>query len=542
MVTMRNCFVYVFLMTLFPGAVILAQSTETERFSKRIENIAVEYYRIGDYKKALEGYLMLDSVSPGNTYYNHRIGICYLNSSQKSKAFPYLEFAYQQEDAPDNILFDLARAYHYGLEFDKAIIMYESFRKQIQYQQAGNKSIDITEADIATYIQQCRNGKRFIANPELHTRVENLGPDVNSSYTDFGPLINRQEDLLIFTSKRGATENTKPDPLTGQFYENVFVSRYIDGSWEESFSIGEPINQDQAHNAAVGLSPDGKLLFLYKGDDSFLSSRVSGNLYLSRISGGLWQDPEKIEVINTKSWESSASITEDGTMLVFSSDRPGGFGGTDLYMSKKMTNGAWGTPQNLGGYINTTEDEDGPFIHPEGNKLYFSSKGHDSMGGYDIFYSEYLEDKKRWTRPVNMGFPINSADDDIFFVWSADGNRAYFSSEREDSYGETDIYLLTLSDDKSSMITVRTEIRDKLDQSAVNAKITVREKLNNRLIGLFDTSEEEGSTCAIPLRTGRNYQFSIDAKGYRMEVFDVDLAQTVPDEELIQNVTLTRNQ
>ncbi len=135
-----------------------SQDKEAERFSNRIENIAKEYYRIEDYEKALEGYLMLDSIDPGNTLYKYRIGISYLNSSAKSRAYPYLEFVYQQEDAPEDILFELARAYHLGMEFDKAIIMYESYKKQIQFLNPEDRSNKTNEKETDQYIQQCRNG------------------------------------------------------------------------------------------------------------------------------------------------------------------------------------------------------------------------------------------------------------------------------------------------------------------------------------------------------------------------------------------------
>jgi tetratricopeptide (TPR) repeat protein len=444
-----------------------SQDQGTDKFSKRIENIAKEYYRIGDYEKALEGYLMLDSVNPVNTEYNYRIGICYLNSSSTSLAYPYLEFAYQQADAPEGILYELARAYHLGMAFDKAIIMYESYKKQMRFLTPENKSDKFNEAEIDHLIQQCRNGLVLVRDPFLNISVINLGPEINSEYDDFAPLVNKSEDLLIFTSKRKTTDNTKSDPLTGQYYENILVAYLSDGKWTKASSIGPIINQEDIHNSAVGLSPGGELLFIYKGNSGRFTSRISGDLFLSTGGKGKWEKPVKIDAINSRSWESSATISEDGSFLVISSDRQGGYGGTDLYICRKDPDGQWSTPKNMGAYINTRYDEDGPFIHPEGNKLYFSSKGHNSMGGYDIFYTEYQEDKKRWLRPVNMGFPINSADDDVYFVWSADGERAYFSSQREDTYGNSDIYMLTRDDDGSILVKASGEVRDKIDHMPI---------------------------------------------------------------------------
>ncbi len=518
-----------------------SQDKEAERFSNRIENIAKEYYRIEDYEKALEGYLMLDSIDPGNTLYKYRIGISYLNSSAKSRAYPYLEFVYQQEDAPEDILFELARAYHLGMEFDKAIIMYESYKKQIQFLNPEDRSNKTTETETDQYIQQCRNGLRYVREPFINTSINNLGPNINSEYDDFAPLLNKSEDLLILTSKRKATEKTKSDPLTGQYYENVFISHLSNGAWKEVSSIGQPINQDNIHNSAIGLSPEGDLLFLYIGDDDRFSSRISGDLYLSSSQNGQWENPMKIDAINSKFWESSATVSQDESVLVISSDRQGGYGGTDLYISRKDQGGNWSTPENLGAYINTKFDEDGPFLHPDGNKLYFSSKGHSSMGGYDIFYTEYLEDKKRWTRPVNMGFPINSPDDDVYFVWSADGERAYFSSQREDTYGKTDIYMLVREDAENVLVKVKGEIRDKIDHSPVKAEIIVRDEMNNNLIGIFQTVEKDGN-FSIPLLSGRKYKIAIEAQGYRNEDFPLNIQQESESSGIIKNVTLTRTQ
>jgi len=515
------------------------QDRETNRFSNRIEDIAKEYYRIKDYNRALEGYLILDSIYPGNTNYNYRIGTCYLNSSRKSNAYPYLEYAYNQEDAPENILFDLARAYHFGMEFEKAIISYESYKKQIQYQSNKFKSGGIELSELDRYIQMCRNGLRLVKSPLLNTLVINLGSEINSEYADFAPLINKNEDLLIFTSKRKAAKKTKSDPLTGQFYESVFYSKKSGENWTTAQSIGPSINQDHIHNSAVGLSPKGDLLFIYQGDDNRLSPKIAGDLYISSNNGGQWEKPVYINAINSKSWEASASISEDESFLVFSSDRPGGFGGTDLYYSRKKLNGEWTTPENIGGFINTKFDEDGPFVHPDGNKLYFSSKGHNSMGGYDIFYSEFLEDRNRWARPENMGYPVNSSDDDIFFVWSADGERAYFSSDRVDTYGNADIYILIRNDKNNALVNVSGTIKDKINQSAVGAEIIVRDLLSNYLIGIFDPEKNTGS-YSITLKSGRKYLFIFKAKGYRDEIIQFDISRQPDPEKLIKNVTLTR--
>jgi hypothetical protein len=504
-----------------------------------MERIADEYFRIGDYEKALEGYLTLDSLQPGNTGYNYQIGICYLHTSSKSKAYPYLEFVYQQEDPPESLLYDLARAYHYGMEFERAIIYYESFKKQIQFgmHSTQTETKDITKIDL--FIQQCRNGTGMVRDPLLNTSVVNMGPAVNSTYTDFGPLINKNEDLLIFSSKRRANEHTKSDPLTGQYYESIFYSNLVNGKWSAANAFGAPINRDEVHNAAVGLSPDGKTLFIYQGDDDRLSARIAGDVLVSQYDNNQWIMPRDLDVINSKAWESSASVSEDESILVFSSDREGGFGGIDLYITRKTPDGEWSVPENIGGYINTPFNEDGPFLHPDGNKLYFSSNGLQSMGGYDIFYSEFQEGINRWTRPVNMGFPINTSDDDIFFVWSADGERAYFSSDREDTYGKADIYMFVREDQNNVLTHVTGIVSDRITQSPVGAELSVRDLWNNNLIGIFESHHDNGS-YSIALKSGREYSVTVDAEGYKNENIRILIPRHSDKVPFIKNVTLTR--
>jgi len=525
-----------FLSTVQPGH---GQDRETSRFSNRIEVLAREYYRIGDYQKALEGFLILDSLNPDNSDYNYHLGICYLNSSQKSKAYPHLEFAYHQEDAPDNILYELARAYHYGMEFEKAIIHYESYQKQIRHEINNVKPDGNEIADIALYIQQCRNGIRLARDPLLNTSVYNMGLEINSEFADFAPLIDKNESLLIFTSKRKASVNTKSDPLTGQYYENVFYSTKADGNWTKVQDIGPPINKEKVHNSAVGLSPKGDLLFLYQGDDNSLSARIAGDLLISRREGDKWGTPDEIQTINSRNWESSATLSEDESILVFSSDREGGYGGTDLYISRKQVNGEWSPPENLGAYINTPYNDDGPFLHPDGNRLYFSSQGHNSMGGYDVFYSEFLEDRDRWTRPVNLGFPINTPDNDIFFVWSADGERAYFSSQRSDTYGDTDIYILIRDDKDNILVNACGVVTDKINHLPVAAEIIVRDLWNNNLIGIFDSNNVSG-VYSMELKAGRKYSVTVRAAGYTDVIQILEVPQGVNMGEVVKNVTLTR--
>ena len=204
-----------------------------------------------------------------------------------------------------------------------------------------------------------------------------------------------------------------PSNRKGDYYEDVFISYKEEEGWSKPKNIGPVINS-HGHDAAIGLSPDGQTLYLYRSD-----SVKWGNIFACRLNGEIWESPMKLKApINSKNWEGSCSINADNNILFFVSNRPEGFGGKDIYMIRKLPNGEWAAPKNLGPTINTPEDEDAPFIHVDGQTLYFSSKGHKSMGGYDIFKTTYNEGG--WSTPTNIGYPINTAEDDRFFVLSPD--------------------------------------------------------------------------------------------------------------------------
>ena len=168
-----------------------------------------------------------------------------------------------------------------------------------------------------------------------------------------------------------------------------------------------------------------------------------GDLYECRLKGDIWDKPRPLKEINTSAGEKSAAVSADGQILFFTSNRDGGQGGVDIYWSHLSPNGKWGKPENLGMVVNTEYDEDGVFFHPDGKTLYFSSKGHDNMGGYDIFKT-VLQPDNSWSKPENLGYPINTTSDDIYFVLSANGLTGYYSSLRDDGVGEKDIFKISM--------------------------------------------------------------------------------------------------
>jgi hypothetical protein len=418
-----------------------------------------------NYALALPLYLDVLSSEQGNANLNYKVGVCYLNSTStenKKKAIPYLEqavksinknyeeFSQTEKKASPEALFELAKAYHNDYKFDDAIKYFEMYKAELGLK-TGPDSKDIDER-----IEMSKNGKEYIKTPKNITIV-NLGDSVNSEYPDYAPVISADETTLIFTTRRKGGTTDELTIEDNQYYEDIYIStKNKNGEWGKARAIGSNINT-AGHEASIGLSADGQQLFIYRSTFD-KKDNGGGDIYKSDLNGDVWTVPQKLgSDINTPdSWETSAALSSDNQTLYFVSDRKGGLGGRDIYFCVKLPNGEWSKAQNIGAPINTDQDEDGPFIHPGGKELFFASKGHKSMGGFDIFVSTKAEEEgvTKWSEPTNIGYPINTTDDDVFFVTSTDGKRGYYSSFQDGGYGEKDIYQISLVDQTEKALAV----------------------------------------------------------------------------------------
>jgi outer membrane protein OmpA-like peptidoglycan-associated protein/tetratricopeptide (TPR) repeat protein len=496
--------------------------------TKNIEKIAKEYFRAEEYTQALPLYLKLDSLKPDNSHINARLGICYLHSEFRFNALPFLEKAKKSGYSRDHMDFYLGRAYHLGHQFDLAIQNYEQSLKHFN----PKKEHDLQKIKAAQRaIEMCQAGKELMKNP-IDVNIENIGSVINSPYADYAPVISADETVLIFTSRRPGTTGGQKDE-TNQYFEDIYMSAKDSNSkWMPPVNMGNTINTG-GHDASIGLSADGQELFVYKNDGN-------GDIYYSILNGNKWSVPKKMpaSINNPKSWEPSASITPDERIFFFSSDREGGFGGRDIYVSKKLPNDQWALPMNLGPKINTPYDDDAPFIHPDGKTLYFSSKGHNSIGGFDIFTVQYISKDSIYAL-TNVGYPINTADDDIFFVWSADGTRAYFSSVRSsDNIGEKDIYVLHRPKPKNvSLIVLKGKMTSKESGQALAATLTVTDNETNQIIGIYNSNSFTGKyTVIIP--PGKNYGISVDAEHHLSHSENIDIPYSEEYFEFIKDIAM----
>lgn len=457
---------------------------------------------------------------PTNPELNYQFGVVLVKLKHEVRAIkPLLSSKKANYQNPD-LEYYLGVAYHVNHEFDKAEAALNKF---ISNSGAPSEQTSLNIADATRRLEMCKNAAVLTKNPEK-VIIKNLGPKINSKYPEYTPVISADEYTLLFISRHENTTGGQKDKDNNNHYmEDIYIStKDSDTTWSSPKHVSTAINTED-HEGVAGLSPDGQKMFIYK---SVKSTKIAGDLYYSQLKGNDWSKPISMGPnVNSPDWEPSISITSDEKIIFFTSNRKGGQGGTDIYVSKLLPTGVYGPARNLGSKINTKYDEDAPFIHADGKTLYFSSKGHNSMGGYDIFYCTINpETGDIVTAPTNIGYPINTADDDIYFVWSADGKRAYFSSEREGGYGDKDIYVLERDQSDAKLVVLKGVILSKESDEPIAGSITVVDIATQQVVGIYNSNSSSGKYTVI-LPAGKNYAVSVEAPHYLFYSKNIDIPQ-----------------
>jgi len=549
---------YSILLILFSLSLLAEEDTKEK--AQRLSKLGDErlYAKNPSYYKALEYYNMAYLLDNDDAVLNFKMGICYLNTWLKTKSIPYLETALKNDaEVNPEIQFLIGKAYQLNYEFDKAIESYNNYLKGIPKANLKSKpvwgpvvpliedkkliirteEVNIENIDkiVKKRIKECENGKELVAKP-AKAEVKNMGSIINTIFPEYSPVIKADHSELYITSRRPNTTGNNIDFADGQYYEDIFVSHQKDGKWDELKSLPPPVNTND-HDAGLGLSADGQTLFIYDVDNN-------GDILESRLKGSSWTTPEKLPVgINTQHTERSICISADERMIFFERDEEGGKNGREIYMAQKGKSGTWGSAKNLGKVINTEYDEDGVFFHPDGKTLYFSSKGHNSMGGYDIFKSVLTEGK--WSKPENLGYPINGPGDDIFFVLSADGTHGYFSSLRQDGLGETDIYEVNFLKDADpeapfSPLTLLTgTVIDANSKEPIEAGIEIYDNDSGNLVAELQSNSSSGEFLAS-LPSGKNYGIAITREDYLFHSENFNLPKTKDFEKVTKVIELKK--
>lgn len=392
----------------------------------------------GDVVGALNLYKEVLIKNPKDATVLHFVGLCEFNLKEYDKAEERFNKAKEiKTDMRYETYLYSGKIFQYRAKYDEAIVDFEEYKKLAPPKEA-------LEEDVEVWIDQCNTAKKLLASP-LDVKIENMGPEINSKFDDKSPAISADGMKLVFTTRRPETTNSPVDAEgDGKYFEDIYFSDFdtLTKKWKTADDVPGSINTN-AHDACRSISADGKIIFIYKNDLKDPQSR-GGDLYSSKIVNGKWRTPENMgKPINTTYWEGDACISPDGKTLFFTSERPGGSGNSDIWMAKRLTKTTWDKPVNLGTEVNSSFDEVGLFLAPDGKTLFFCTNGKGSMGGYDIFKTT-LENGK-WTKPVNLGYPINTDKSDGPFVCSANAQTGYFASNRDGGLGETDIYQVDLT-------------------------------------------------------------------------------------------------
>ncbi len=471
----------------------------------------------GNFPQALAEYQKLEKKYPEEPILVFRIGVCYLYEVDGlEKSLQYLQRLDRAKFAKTDYSFQLGRALHLNYKFDEAKAEFENC--------LTNKNISPKQKEESKkLIQNCINGKILMDNP-THARVENLGPGVNTAGSEYVPVISSDESVLLFTyrgPKSIGGKQTLPGVPNenGDYFEDIYMSVKTDTGWSQPQPLPENINTN-GHDACIALSNDGQKLFIFKNPPE-----DPGQIEMSRLDGKTWLDAELLKgQIQSNYWEGSITLSADEQSVYFSSERPGGYGGKDIYVAYKNEDGTWGRVKNLGPAINTPEDDDAPFIHPNGISLVFSSRGHNSMGGFDLFFAE-LKDDSTWTTPVNFGYPVNTPGDDIYFVLSADGERGYYSSSKPGGFGMQDLYVVhDPMPVKFNLVLVKGVVN--FDDKPVASRVIIKNLGNGAVVNTLKSNSATGKYL-INLSPGKEYEieFRLDSsyvESRRISTLEVD--------------------
>lgn len=434
--------------------------------------------------------------------------------------------------------FFLGQSYHLDGRLDEAIKMYDTYESYLD----PKKKLDKEDLELVEHFKKQVNNARQMMQAPLNVKLTNLGDSINTEWPEYSPVITADEQVLYYTTRRPTTTGGEKSEADGMYFEDIVVS-YKDekGKWTKPVSISPYINTS-SNEATVNLTPDGQTLITYRGDVG------NGDLYYSSFDGKDWSIPQKFgSNINTEFWETHASLSRDGNTLYFVSDRPGGLGGRDIYKCVKLPNSQWSLAQNVGAPINTPYDEDAPFLGADGITFYFSSKSDKSMGGFDVMFS-FIDDGGKFSEPGNMGYPINTTDDDVFYVASPDNKRFYLSSAHEEifnsgvhekGFGEKDIYMGAVDLLKENPLAL---FRGKFvpgpcDSLPDDISVLVTSVTTGEIVGTYRPNRRNG-TFSVIIPPGSKYHFAYQQNGVDLHSEEIFVPADITYEEIQKAINL----
>lgn len=406
--------------------------------------------------------------------------------------------------------------------------LYEALNEFLFLRSKYNNEVEISLAEVDRWIKITQQSIEESVNKK-DIKIRNLGAGINTEFQEYSPVL-LKENILAYTSRRPESTGGKKDAY-GSYFEDIYATTKIDTSWSVSTPISKNINTT-THDASVAFISDSNCLVLYRTD----AKQTGGDLYTSCWKENEWTTPILLgQEINSEYQDPSAAFSSDGNFIVFSSNRPRGFGGKDLYRIVKLPNGKYSKALNLGPNINTAYDEDSPFISTKNGELFFSSNGHNTNGGYDVYKSVLEKENSLWSNPQNMGMPINSTADDIYFILKEDGFKGYISSNRIGGRGGMDLYEVDIREpeERLSVIVgkIKTENEEKIDFQKL--QITLLDITTGQLVGKYKLKKNH-NTFILIVEKGREYKILVE--GNEIESFIQSM--TMIDDEI--NLTVKK--
>ncbi len=508
------------------------------------------------YEKALDLYLQAENMGAKSSDLYYNIAYSYYKMKQYSNAKNYFQKMIPTDSSSNmKLYYYLARINALEYNFDTAITQFDTYKRSLNPDQLNEEGKDIRKR-----IKECETAKEFIKNSGT-SFIDILDTNINTLYVEYAPIVSLDDSLLFFTARRpdnigGGRDNE------GLYYEDIYFSKKdSNGNWTKAQNMGKGINTSE-HDAAAGLSADKKQILIYR-------SSGNGDLYLAKRNTDGWSKAKKLnKYINTASHEASASFSYDMLKLYFTSDREGGYGGLDIYVSNIDEKGNWGEAENLRGKINTPYDEVNLVPLPDGKTFYFTSSGHNSMGGLDIYKIEYKD--SMWSDAINLGYPINTPNDDVLYSISADGSIAYIGRSNSDST-KHDIYKLTFMktakptiDDidvvdlaierygellpeiepavniqKMNLSVLKGKITDQLSGEPIFASIELTDNSTNQVVATFHSNEQTGDYL-VSLPSGKDYGIAVKAENCLFYSDNVSVKKTKGYNEIVKDIQLQK--
>ncbi len=507
---------------------LMFSSVYAQKLNYENSDNASKMFDLDNFQRAKELYRVIYKKNMTNLKNKYRFGVCLVYTYELNDGIKMLEGVTKDPTIPVEVWYHLARAYHLSNKYEKAITLYKKYKST-----AGAKS-DLTSKS-NRYIEMCNNGKTLIKTP-LNVEFENLGKSVNSNGKEYTPVITPDESILLFSTRRKGTTGMVYD-LEGYYTADIYISKYKYGKWSKSKTIGSP--NDYGNEQIAGISENGKYVIYHVNNP-----KSKNNLQISTKTKSSFKRSLEIKSKNinlSSSKQISATISNDGNYIIYSSDKTGGIGQQDLYICRKLPNDEWAEPVNMGNTINTVFDESYPYLTNNGYTLYFASTGHNSVGGYDMFVTHFDLAKKEWSIPKNIGYPINTPYDNTSICFSENMKYAYISTFRNDSYGGEDIYRVDFKDTESSYTTIKGYVL-KADSSLFNIPLSIEvfDKSTEELYGIYEVNPTKGNY--IMILPPNKYEMNIDipGKGYYKNIFIVE-GRNKYRTEISKNIKVTFN-